>query len=375
MSSATSVSGMAAAGQVAEPRWELYRLLSDATRVRLLALTAHEELAVSELAELLRQGQPKVSRHASSLRDAGLLSARKQGTWVLLRLTPSADDDPVIADALAAGRDSLERDGTLARVADVVAARDGATREFFARGGRPVKAGPPEELAAYLAAVAPLIERRQLAVDAGTGDGALLEVLAPLFEQVVALDRAEAQLDLARQRVERRGFDNVIFVGGEIDGPEVRAALERAQEKAGRSARSRKAGGADAVFAARVLHHAPSPAKAMGALVELARPARGDQPGGAVLVLDYQPHRDEALRDQQADLWLGFEEQELMSLARRAGLQQLHSRPLPPRWCGEGPDRHLGWHLVSGRRGERAGNGRARSSRGGRKKDSSRRGS
>ena len=84
-----------------QQRWELYRLLSDPTRLRLLALASTEELAVSELAELVRQGQPKVSRHATALREAALLSARKQGTWVLLRLTPNAADDPVVADALA----------------------------------------------------------------------------------------------------------------------------------------------------------------------------------------------------------------------------------------------------------------------------------
>ena len=55
-------------------------------RPRLLALASAEELAVGELAELLREGQPKISRHAAALRDAGLLAGRKQGTWMLLRL-------------------------------------------------------------------------------------------------------------------------------------------------------------------------------------------------------------------------------------------------------------------------------------------------
>ncbi|HLM72241.1 MAG TPA: hypothetical protein VK459_06110, partial [Polyangiaceae bacterium] len=48
----------------AAERWELYRLLADPVRPRLLALAAAEELAVGELAELLGEGQPKISRHA-----------------------------------------------------------------------------------------------------------------------------------------------------------------------------------------------------------------------------------------------------------------------------------------------------------------------
>src|SRR5262245_24954043 len=162
-------------------RWELYRLLADPVRPRLLALAATEELAVGELADLLREGQPKISRHAAALRDAGLLSARRQGTWTLLRLAPGALEDAVVADAVAAGTATCRADGTLLRVDEVLRAREDQTREFFARGGRPARTGPPAELSAYLAALAPLIPHRRLALDAGTDDGPLLEVLAPVF--------------------------------------------------------------------------------------------------------------------------------------------------------------------------------------------------
>jgi ArsR family transcriptional regulator len=335
-------------GEARSPRWELYRLLADPTRLRLLALAASEELAVSELAELLREGQPKVSRHATALREAGLVHARKHGTWVLLRLAAHAHADPVVADAVAAGMELCAADDTLARVPDVIAARDAATREFFARGGRPARSGPPEELAAYLRALGPLLGRSKLAIDAGTGDGALLEVLAPVFEQVIALDRSQAQLDLARQRAEHRQFRNVRFVCGEIDGPEIRKGLGRRHR--GKNGEDPELG-ADLVFASRLLHHAPVPARAMGALVQLARPAGPHGYGGAVVVVDYESHHDEGLREQQADLWLGFDGGELEALARQAGLEEIRRGRLPRAWCGEGPDRHLGWQWLAGHRG------------------------
>src|SRR5262249_23080671 len=152
------------------------------------------------------------------------------------------------------------------------------TREFFARGGRPHRAGPPLELPAYLCALSSLVEERHLAVDLGTGDGALLEMLAPIFEVVVAVDRSAEQLDLARSRVQRREFTNVTLVHGEIDGPEVARAVSRA------SGADR---GADAVFAARVLHHAAAPRKTLAGIVRLARPATSNRVGGAVSILDY----------------------------------------------------------------------------------------
>ncbi|MEM6791498.1 MAG: metalloregulator ArsR/SmtB family transcription factor [Myxococcota bacterium] len=320
------------------PRWELYRVLSDPMRLRLLCLTAEAELGVSELAEILQQSQPKVSRHCAALRDAGLVAGRKQGTWVLLRLAPKVDADPVVADALRAGRRLCDEDGALQRVPAILAARDRATREFFARGDRASRAGPPDELAAYLRPFATLLPSRRLAVDAGTGDGALLEVLAPVFDRVVAIDRSEPQLALARARAEARGFDNVHVVRGELDGRDVTDAV---------------AGGADAVFAARVLHHAPVPDRAFADLVSLAAPppGHGPEPGGAVVVLDYESHRDETLREREADLWLGFAATELRRLAHRAGLVDLQGGRVPGRWNGSGPDAHLVWLWLTGRRG------------------------
>jgi len=317
--------------------------------LRLLALTCAEELAVSELAELLREGQPKVSRQAAALREAGLLHGRKQGTWLLLRLAPEADTDPVIADALSIGHELCRADGTLDRIDDLIAARDVATREFFARGGKAMRAGPPDELAAYLRAVAPLIEPRGLAIDAGSGDGSLLEVLAPIFDHVIAVDRSQAQLDLAQERANRRQFRNVSFVCGALDAPAVRRASTDARRNNNRR-RGSRAQGADAVFAARVLHHAAVPSRALEALVGLARKPSATMAGGSILVLDYEAHRDEALREQQADLWLGFSPDELMTMAERAGLCEIERSRLPAPWCGEGPDRHITWQLLSGRR-------------------------
>ncbi len=316
----------------ASARWELYRCLGEPARLRLMALAAEEELAVGELAELLGESQPNVSRHLGPLRQAGVVSVRRQGNWTLVRVSEGASGDPVLADALATGRSLCERDGSLGRVAELVRARDRGTREFFARAGRTgAQPGPPAELAAYLLAVRTLVPRRALAVDAGTGDGRLLEVLAPLFTHVVAVDRSGAQLAAAAQRVAERGFGNVDLVEGALDDASVRKAVRRWARD-----------GADLVLAARVLHHAPRPADAVQQLAALCRP------GGTVAVVDYAHHEDEALRAHQADLWLGFEPDELAALLGDAGVLGVTVTPVPAAWCGAGPDRHLPWLVAVG---------------------------
>jgi ArsR family transcriptional regulator len=320
----------------ASNRWDLYRALSEPARLRLLALVAEEELTVGELADLLGESQPNASRYVAALRQAGLLEVRRQGTRALVSW--HASDDPVVLDALASGRTLAGADGSLGRVAELVRARDAATRDYFERARATEVPVVSPEIAAYLPAIAPLLPRRRIAVDAGTGDGGLLELLAPLFGRVVAVDRSEAQLALARARVRQRGWGHVSLVRGEIAGAEVRSAV--GQE------------GADAVFAVRLLHHAPRPADVVGELAGLAAP------GGAVVVLDYAAHDDESMREQ-ADVWLGFERAELEGFADAAHLEDVHVTPVPgfarpgpgPMAArGTSPDAHLPWQVLVGRK-------------------------
>ena len=64
----------------------VFKLLSDPTRVRILALLEREELAVQELMDVLGMAQSRVSRHLAILREAGLLRDRRDGTFVFYRL-------------------------------------------------------------------------------------------------------------------------------------------------------------------------------------------------------------------------------------------------------------------------------------------------
>lgn len=319
---------------VTQARWELYKLLSEPIRLRVLALSAVDELSVGELAELLGEGQPNVSRHAKALRSAGLLSVRREGTRSFISLTEGATEDPVVSDALATGNALGREDGSLERVAEVIAQRDRATREYFAQdrsGGDGTPSAWPMELGAYLSALAPLISPRSLAVDAGTGDGGLLDVIAPIFERVVAVDRADLQLSRARLRLEARGYSHIELFCGEIEDE---AVLERV----------RSLGGADIVFASRVLHHAPKPAQSLAALGRLARK------DGRVVVIDYLAHSDERMREERADLWLGFAPTELEKLGARAGLAVESVHPIESSRCGRGPDGHLDWQVMVARR-------------------------
>lgn len=309
------------------PRVELFRLLAEPGRLQLLALCEAEELSVSELATLLDDSQPQVSRKVAALREAGLLDARRDGTRTFLRTDGEmVAADPVLAEALAEGRRLCLADGSLARVPGVVASREAHSTSHFERVAPAKESVPasPEHLA-HLSALSLLLPGRQLAVDAGAGDGLSLDVLAPLFARVIAVDRSQAQLARVAQRVAARGFHHVSLFPGSYDD----AALVQ---------RVDGAGGADLVFAGRILHHASRPAQAVQAFARLLKK------GGHLVVLDYLPHERDALRTDAGDVWLGFEPGTVRRFTDEAGLAFDGELAIPDVFHPAGPDASVTWH-------------------------------
>ncbi len=60
----------------------LFLALADKTRLRLLNLMRENEICVCFFTEVLGESQPKVSRHLAYLRNAGIVSARREGKWM-----------------------------------------------------------------------------------------------------------------------------------------------------------------------------------------------------------------------------------------------------------------------------------------------------
>ncbi len=307
------------------PRVELFKLFAEPGRLQVLALCAEEELSVSELAALLDDSQPQVSRKVAPLRDVGLLDSRRDGTRTFLRAV-AVQNDPVVADAIAEGRRLCLADGSLSRLPGVIAAREARGVEHFdvsevEKGSSTPTA--PEHLA-HLSALSPLLPGRSLAIDVGTGDGLVLDVLAPLYQRVIAVDRSRAQLARVAQRIGSRGFHHVSLFEGTYDDA---ALVERIDSS----------GGADLVFAGRSLHHASRPGQAVRSLARLLKR------GGHLVVLDYLPHDSDSLREQ-GDVWLGLADAEVRRWLADAELTVLSGVPIPAAFHPDGPDAALTWH-------------------------------
>jgi demethylmenaquinone methyltransferase/2-methoxy-6-polyprenyl-1,4-benzoquinol methylase/ArsR family transcriptional regulator len=294
-----------------EPALAALDAAAEETRLRLLALLAQSELTVSEVVAILGQSQPRVSRHLKLLVEAGLVERRREGAWAFFRLAPSGDtaalaariadwldpDDPVLADDRA-------------RLAEVRHARaENAARYFAAHAAewddiRSLHV-PEERVEEAMRAAVGAREVRCL-LDIGTGAGRMLELFAPLAQRAIGVDLSTAMLAVARGRMEETDLRNIQLRQGDIYA----LPVER--------------NSVDLAILHQVLHYLDDPARA------LREAARVLAPGGRLLVVDFAPHHEEALRDRHAHRRLGFSEDEIGGLLEQAGLETLMHRELAP---------------------------------------------
>lgn len=281
---------------------DIFRGLADATRLRILGLLRAMDLSVGELAQVLGQSQPRVSRHVKILCDAGLAERRKEGSWVFVALGDAGLVSPVLAAIDQWGRMEPDHWATAdaARLAAVRADRAASAAQWFeANAGqwdaiRSLHVAESEVEAAMDTVLgdAPIGNL----IDIGTGTGRMLELFAGRATHALGIDRSSEMLRLARAKL----------FGRELDNAELRQADLYALPLAD--------GAADVAILHHVLHFAQQPGAA------IAEAARVLAPGGRLLIADFAPHEREELRARDAHTRLGFSDGQIIGWFDAAGL-------------------------------------------------------
>ena len=285
------------------------RAAGEPTRLRILGLLGHGELTVTELTQILRQSQPRVSRHLRLLSEAGLLDRFREGAWVFYRLIetgPVAHLARTIVDLIP--EDDLEHQRDLERLADVRAARAEAAAAYF-RANAPhwdkIRSlyVPEEEVERRLLAVLDELEVKDL-LDIGTGTGRILEVFAPHIERGLGIDLSPEMLTVARTSLAAGDLAHCqVRLGDMYDIPAANESF-------------------DLVIFHQVLHFADDPALAIREATRVLRP------GGQALIVDFAPHECEFLRDEHQHRRLGFADEEVTGWAESAGLAPIGTEHL-----------------------------------------------
>jgi ArsR family transcriptional regulator len=301
---------------------DIFAALADPTRVKILLLVRDMQLSMGELADLLDQSQPRVSRHVRILAEAGLVRRHKEGAWVFVGLGENAPTAEIYAlvERLLPDRDPIGTER--ARLAQVRAERQRSVDDWFrAHAGewdllRRLGGQDADVEAAILdAAAVPAVGRL---LDIGTGTGRILELLATEAEAATGIDRSPEMLRLARGKLAGAGQQLA----------EVRQADMRALPFPDRSF--------DTVTLHHVLHFADDPADV------ISEAARTVAPAGKLLVADYAPHGHEEFRTRYQHVRLGFDDPAVLGWLAAAGLA--------PRVVSHHPGPELGVTLWEGRR-------------------------
>jgi ArsR family transcriptional regulator len=293
-----------------EPLLAIFRALGDPSRLRILLLLRGLDLAVGEIARVLQQSQPRVSRHLKIMAEAGLVERVKEGAWVFVRLGRAATTAPVLAaiDALA-GNDPGAADR--ARLAVVRAERRAAVDAWFNEHAaaweqeRSLYSREAEVEAAIIEALGGPDAALGDLVDVGTGTGRMIELLGRRARSALGIDRSPEMLRIARNRLDAAGLDGARVAAGDMYALPLGPAA------------------ADTIVLHQVLHFADDP----GAV--LAEAARVLRPGGLLLVVDLMPHALEALRDDRRHLRLGFADGAVLGWLADAGLEAAVAARLP----------------------------------------------
>jgi len=291
---------------------EVFRLLSDETRLRILCALREAELAVGELQKILGLGQSTLSTQLGLLKEQDLVAGRKEGQKVLYRIPRNGHADAkldIVENALQSAPAAKWYARDMRAIKKALEERSERSREFFNSQAVQNMPSPGQTWRALCHGLIRLI-RGQRILDLGCGNGRLAIPLAQSGNAVIGVDNSEEQIRL------------VPGLAAAIAGIAPEGSLEF--RHAPMEATGLPDAAFDAVILSQSLHHAAKPKEA------IAESRRLLVPGGRILILDLLAHGEEWMRTKFGDFWLGFSQADLEGWLKESGFIGLHSEITGP---------------------------------------------
>lgn len=269
-------------------------LLGDESRMRLCALLRDRELCVSDLVRVTGIAQSRVSTHLGRLREAGLVRDRRKGAQSFYGLVTEALPEAVrtcLDEVARSGDPTLDGDQTRLRELEADRLGDGPEHHLIDELDRDYSPGRTWRSLAM--GVASLLRLGDV-LDVGSGDGAAAAVLAPHCRSLTCVDTNARLIEAAAERLRRHG--------------NVRAQVADAHDLPFEDASF------DDVLIFHTLTYAEEPARV---LKECARVLR---PGGRLVLLCLDEHRQAEVTARYGERHPGFSPRAVRGLLARAGL-------------------------------------------------------
>jgi ArsR family transcriptional regulator len=282
--------------------WDTLKTLSDPTRLRLLALLTREELSVAEMQEILGMGQSRISSQLALLRQAGLVSDRRDGkkAFYSLRANLPPRQGALLKAAVESVADLPVVDEDRGNLERILLKRRRVSEQYFNLiAGRLGKSHCPGRSWEAIGHLALRLTPPLVIADLGAGEGLISQLLARRAKQVWCIDNSPRMVEVGTEFARKNGLVNLAYRLGDI-------------EKVPLPDKS-----VDVAILSQALHHAQHP---QVAVLEAYRILRA---GGQLLILDLNEHGFKKARELYADVWLGFKENVLHGFMKKAGFQQV----------------------------------------------------
>jgi ArsR family transcriptional regulator len=287
--------------------WDTLKILSDPTRLRLIALVMREELSVAELQEILGMGQSRISSQLALLRQASLVADRRDGKKAFYSLRSD-----LLPSQLALVRAAVESVASLDLVTEdgrhldrVLAKRRRVSEQYFNLiAGRLGRSHCPGRSWEAIGRLALRLVPQIVVADLGAGEGMISQLLARNAKQVWCIDNAPRMIEVGTELARKNSLTNLTYKLGDIE------QVPLSDESV------------DLAILSQALHHARHPQKAIDEAHRILKP------GGQLLILELAEHGFEKARELYADLWLGFSESALEAFLKKARFIKIEVTPV-----------------------------------------------
>ncbi|WP_154222095.1 ArsR/SmtB family transcription factor [Marinicella rhabdoformis] len=277
---------------------QLFKTLSDESRIRLILLLNQQELSVAELSEITHLAQPRVSTHLSHLRKNKLVIVRKQGVSAYYRFNAdllNAEYGDFLNMIKNHYQDNplIEEDNQ--RLNEVMNAHAQSNKWVDAVAGDMERHYSPGRTWEATTRVVAKLAKLGAVLDIGSGDGVLAELMSQQCEHYTCADNNAKAIEAARNRL--HSAQNVSFTTCDMH----HLPFENNQF--------------DCVMLLHVLTYSKEPELAIKEALRVLKP------GGKLLISTLFKHKHQEVKEVYGHVNLGFETQELVHLCEAAGGQ------------------------------------------------------
>jgi ubiquinone/menaquinone biosynthesis C-methylase UbiE len=264
--------------------------LSDETRLRIFRLFFKGIFNVNEILYIIGGNQSNISHHLKVLQDSELILGKKEGAQVFYRLNDFDNGNGELFGLIKKNEKEIPLfNEDSKRVEAVLEMRKKSAEEYFDSIGEEfdnVQANLFEKIYSVEKAASLFEKKMKTIIDVGCGTGRNLSVLAKYATKIIGIDASPKMIQLSDHIAKKSKLTYELKIG---DVNAIPAAD----------------GSVDGIFANMVLHHISDPA---GSLKEFSRVLSKE---GRLLLIDLLSHNDDSMREKYADLWLGFNLEEI----------------------------------------------------------------